>query len=105
MTDEALKKPPVLTELIPSQAGGVSGIGSLGAPFVYTDWIGSHGHNGGVATFTLMAQRNMEIDNRIVADRVVVAHLRMPLHTMAALKSAIEQVELMLKPPASDEKN
>jgi hypothetical protein len=101
----AEQKSVVQSELIPSQADRVSGIGSLGAPFVYTDWIGSHGHNGGVATFTLEALRYMSVGDQTVRDRVVVAHLRMPLHTMLALKHSIEQVELLLKPPASEEKN
>jgi hypothetical protein len=98
-------KPTVFTENIPSQAGQVSGIGSIGAPFIYTDWIGSHGNNGGVATFTLEALRNMTVDEKTVSDRVVVAHLRMPLHTMRAFKAAIEAVELLIKPAASEEKN
>jgi hypothetical protein len=105
MADEPAAKPPVITEIIPSQADHVSGIGSLGASFVYTDWIGNHGHNAGIATFTLEAIRFMTVGDKTIRDRVVVAHLRMPLHTMRALKEGIEQVELMLKPAASEEKN
>jgi hypothetical protein len=105
MADETGTKPPVVTEIIPSQADQVSGIGSLGAPFVYTDWIGNYGHNAGVAFFTLEALRYMTVGGTTRRDRVVVAHLRMPIHTMAALKASIEQVELMLKPAASSEKN
>jgi hypothetical protein len=105
MADETDTAAPVITEVIPSQANQVSGIASLGAPFIYSDWVGSHGHNAGVATFTLEALRNMTIGGKTLTDRVVVAHLRMPLHSMGALKDAIEQVELMLKPPASTEKN
>jgi hypothetical protein len=105
MADKPSEKPPVITEIIPSQADHVSGIGSLSAPFIYSDWIGNHGHNAGVATFTLEALRYMTVGDHTVRDRVVVAHLRMPLHTMLALKNSIEQVELMLKPPASTEKN
>lgn len=101
-TDE---KPLVVSEIVPGQADQVSGIGSLGAPFIYTDWIGSHGHNGAVATFTLEALRYMSVGDKTIRDRVVVAHLRMPLHTMRALKNSIEQVELLLQPPASAEKN
>jgi hypothetical protein len=104
MADETAKQ-VVVSEIIPGQADQVSGIGSLGAPFVYTDWIGGHGHNAGVASFTLEALRNMAVGDKVIRDRVVVAHLRMPLHTMRALKDAIEQVELMLKPPPSDQKN
>jgi hypothetical protein len=89
MADEPGTKPPVVTEIIPSQPDQVSGIGSLGAPFI----------------FTLEALRYMTVGGTTHRDRVVVAHLRMPIHTMMALKASIEQVELMLKPSASSEKN
>lgn len=56
MTDKATKKPPIASEVLPQKAASVSGIGSLGAPFIYSDWIGSHGHNAGVASFTLQAR-------------------------------------------------
>ncbi len=98
-------KSSVTVEIIPSQADQVSGIGSAGAPFIYTDWIGNFGHNAGVATFTLEALRHMTVGAQTVRDRVVVAHLRMPIHTMEQLKKSIEQVELMLKPASSEKKN
>ena len=94
-----------LSEMTWSQASHVSGSVGHGGPFVHTDWIGNHGQSGEVVTFTLEAHRNMTIGDKMVRDRVVVAHLQMPVHTMRALKSAIEQVELLLKQPASDEKN
>ena len=94
-----------LSEVTWSQASHVSGSGGHGGPFVHTDWIGNHGHSGEVVTFTLEAHRNVTIGDKMVRDRVVVAHLQMPVHTMRALKNSIEQVELLLKQPASDEKN
>ena len=94
-----------LSEITWSQASHVSGTSSHGGPFVHTDWIGNRGHSGEIVTFTLEAHRNMTIGDKTVQDRVVVAHLQMPVHTMRALKNAIEQVELLLEPPASDEKN
>jgi hypothetical protein len=102
MTDESST---TLSKITLSQASHVSGIGSRGGPFVHTDWIGSYGHSGGLVTFTLEAHRNMTIGDKKVQDRVVVAHLLMPVHTMTALKSAIEKVELLLKAPVSNEKN
>ena len=104
MADESSTKLPVIPEIIPSQASHVSGLGRIGGPFVFADWIGNHGHNG-VATFTLEAQRNMTVGDKTVQDRVIVAHLRMPIHTMRLLKNSIEQVELLLNPTASEEKN
>jgi hypothetical protein len=56
-------------------------------------------------TFALEAHRNTTIGDKTVRNRVVVAQLQMPIHTMMALKQSIEAVELMLKSPASDEKN
>jgi len=95
----------MVSEITWSQASHVSGIGSHGGPIVHTDWIGNHGYSGEVVTFALEAHRNMTIGGKTVRDRVVVAQLQMPIHTMIALKQSIEAVELMLKPPASDEKN
>jgi hypothetical protein len=102
---KADERPAAVTELIPSLADNVSALGSADAPFIYTDWIGNYGHNGGVVSFTLEALRYMSVGNKTQRDRVVVAHLRMPLHTLAALKQGIAQIELMLQQPASTGKN
>ena len=96
---------PGSAETIPSHVSPVSGIGSLGGPIVCADRIGNLGHDGETVTVTLEAHRNMTIGDRTVQDHVVVAHLRMPVHTMRALRNAIEQVELLLKALDSDEKN
>lgn len=101
----AEKEDSMISEVVPGRTDQVSGIGSLGAPFVYTDWVGPYGHNAGIASFTLEAIRLMEVDGSLVRDRVVVAHLRMPLHTLAALKESIQKVEDMLKPPAGTKAN
>ncbi len=74
-------------------------------PTSTTDWIGGTGCFAGVAQFTLEAARYMSVDGRVIRDRVVVAHLRMPLPAMATLKKCIEDVELMVKSPASEERN
>jgi hypothetical protein len=42
---------------------------------------------------TLEALRHLIVDKINVTDRIVVAHLRMPYHTMLALKAAIAEVE------------
>ena len=96
---------PGSTETIPSHVGPVSGTGWRGGPIVCADRIGNLGYDGETVTVTLEAHRNMKIGDKAVQDHVVVAHLRMPIHTMMALKASIEQVELMLKPAASSEKN
>jgi len=50
---------PAFTENIPAVAGQVSAIGSMNAPFIFTDWIGSNGIHGGVVNITLEAVRHM----------------------------------------------
>lgn len=67
----------------------------MNAPFIFTDWIGSHGIRGGVVNITLEAVRHMLINEKTAADRVVVAHLRMPYTSLGALKEAIAQIELV----------
>ena len=86
---------PAFTENFPAVAGQVSAIGSINAPFIFTDWIGSHGIRGGVVNITLEAVRHMLINEKTAADRVVVAHLRMPYASLAALKEAVAQIELI----------
>jgi hypothetical protein len=56
-------------------------------------------------TVTLETHREVTVGDKAVRDRVVVAHLRMPVHTMLALKDAIQQIELMTKRPAGVLKN
>jgi hypothetical protein len=113
MTDKPDEKPkpetqPVVqTELIPSQAGQVSGIGSMNAPIIYSDFIGTYGTNPDftVANISLEAVRHMPVGDRSVADRVVVAHPRLPMGALRSLKDAIEKIELMTRPVPETEKN
>ena len=93
------------TETIPSHVGPVSGIGSRGGPIVCADRIGDLGYDGETVTVTLEGHRNLTIGDKTVQDHVVVAHLRMPVHTMRALRASIEQIELMINPPTGDQKN
>ena len=86
-------------ETIPSHVGHVPGIGSRGGPIVCADRIGNLGYDGETVTVTLEGHRKMTIGDRTVQDHVVVAHLRMPVHTMRALRASIEQFELMINPP------
>jgi hypothetical protein len=91
------------TETIPSHVG--PGISGLGGPLVCADRIGNLGYDGKTVTVTLEAHRNMTIGDKAVQDHVVVAHLRMPVHAMRALRASIEQIELMINPPTGDQKN
>lgn len=106
-TTKSEPQPVVYTELIPSQAGQVSGIGSINAPIIYSDFIGTYGTNPDftVANISLEAVRHMPVGDKSVADRVIVAHLRLPMRALAALKDAIEKIELMARPVPDAEKN
>lgn len=101
------KPVPVYTELIPSQAGQASAIASMNAPIIFTDWIGTYATDPdlSVAHISLEAVRHMPVGDRSVADRVIVAHLRMPLRTLRILKNAIEKIELMVSPVPEAAKN
>jgi hypothetical protein len=105
MADEPKVTPPVFTESIPSQAGQTSALGSMSAPIIFADWIGTYGLGQGVVHICLEAVRHMPVGDQSIADRVIVAHLRMPLAAAGILKATIEKIELMAKPPASTEKN
>jgi hypothetical protein len=106
MADEPNTKLPVVTENIPSQAGQTSALGSMSAPIIFTDWIGSFGlSQNGIVHIGLEALRHMPVGDQSVTDRVIVAHLRIPFATLSVLKQTIEKIELMAKPPASAEKN
>ena len=94
---------PGSTETIPSHVGPVSGIGNLGGPIVCADRIGNLSYDGETVTVTLEAHRT--IGGKAVQDYVVVAHLRMPVHTLRALRASIEQIELMINPPTGGQNN
>ena len=96
---------PGSTDTIPSHVSAVLGIGSHGGPIVCADRIGNLGHDGETVTVTLEAHRNMKIGDSTIQDHVVVAHLRMPVHTMRTLRASIEQIELMIDPPTDGRKN
>ena len=103
MVDESDKKP--LTELHAVEKHELSIEGSVGAPFIYSDWIGSYGTFGGIPSLPLEATRHLIVDGKPKTDRVVVAHLRLSYAALIALGNAVEQVKLMLHPTPSTAKN
>ena len=111
MTDKPAKTPTntqaTQTELIPSQAGQASAIASMNAPFLYSDCIGTYGVNPDltVANISLEVVRHMPVGEKSVADRVIVAHLRLPMRTLASLKETIEKILLIASPVPETEKN
>ncbi len=91
MSDKPAAKPPIdeIPLCEPSAAT---------APFVYFDAVPNFGINNGVANLTLEAVIFTSVDNVMVRQRVVVAHLRMAAHGLENLKNAIEGIELLAKP-------
>jgi hypothetical protein len=91
MDDDSNKLPS-----IPSPA--LSQIGSATAPFIYFDGAPTFGFDGAVANITLEAMTHLSMNEGIVSERRVVAHLRMSVKALASLKQAIETIELMASP-------
>src|SRR5712692_9140747 len=98
MAEKADKPAPVIVEQIPSVEGGISAIGSLGAPIIFFDGVATMGHYNGIAHVCLTAMRFLHHPDGVKNDSVIVAHLRMNLLALKALKDAIEKIELMVKP-------
>ena len=89
--------PNPVTELIPSVKGGLSGIASANAPFIYIDEFSNHGQYNGTVHITCEALRFINVNDTATNDRVVVAHLRMNLHALAALKDVVAKLEASLE--------
>lgn len=87
-------------EQIPSVPGSLSALASAHAPFIYFDSCPNYGFNGGVANLSLEAIRftASPTGQGVLADRVTVAHLRMSLDAVRALRAAIDGIELLAAP-------
>jgi hypothetical protein len=91
MDDESRQTPD-----IPSPP--LSQLGSATAPIIYFEGAPTFGFDGAIGNITLEAITHISIDDRIVSERRVVAHLRMSPKGLASLKKAIEIIELMASP-------
>ena len=96
---------PQPSEVIPAVAGGISAVGSASAPFVFFDEVGGFGRYNGIAHMTLEAMRFLAVNGQLRSDRVVVAHLRMNLVALRALKNTIQKIELLAEPVSEGAKN
>jgi len=105
MADKPSPPPPIVTELLPSVEGRMSGLASAHAPFVFFDAAPTMGHFNGIIHIALSALRFMPTEGRAVGDAVMVAHLRTNLEGLKSLKAAIVKVELMLEPVPESQKN
>ena len=83
---------------LPTPVTPLAQIGSAIAPFICFDGAPNFKFSGGVANITLEALTYTSVDNKIVTERVVVAHLRMSGQAMTHLKKAIEGIELLANP-------
>jgi hypothetical protein len=82
-----------VTEQIPALPGGLSALATSHAPIVFFDQVPNSGFYNGIVHITLEAIRFMIVNGAPVNDRMVVAHLRMNLNALAALKNAISNAE------------
>ena len=107
MADDPKTVPPAVIEQIPSTTGSLSALASAHAPFLYFDSVPNYGFNAGVANLSLEAVRftASPTGQGVMADRVTVAHLRMSIDAVRALKAAIEGIELLAAPVAGGQRN
>lgn len=74
------------------------------APFLFFDEAPTFGHSGGIIGVTLTARRIVrgETDGTVVADDVVVAHLRCNLVAAQMLRDALNSALLLATPTKAD---
>ncbi|MCC0000215.1 MAG: hypothetical protein H6870_14780 [Methylobacteriaceae bacterium] len=76
-------------------------MGSALAPIIYFDAAPNYGFNAGVANITLETMIHIASGDGLTSLRQIVAHLRMNAIGLAALKEAINQIELLAQPVES----
>ncbi|MCJ2057257.1 hypothetical protein MKL09_11900 [Methylobacterium sp. J-048] len=81
--------------------------GGIAAPVVYFETVSAFGVGAGIGRMTLEMEiyEPTEPGAPSRTRRRVVAHLRGPLPAFDALRSAINQIEAMLTPPAGERPN
>lgn len=92
MTDKPVSQSPISLSLDKEASALV--------PFVYFDFATCYGvgSTGSVAHITLEVVRALNVDGKLVNDRVVVAHLRMSAAGYSQLKTAIDGINLLAQP-------
>ncbi len=93
---------PQFTETVPSIPGGISGIASATAPFLFFEQVPFANHHEGVGSVTLTASRQigmMQGGTRVATDFVVVGHLRGSLPALARLRDTINNILLHAATP------
>lgn len=75
------------------------------APLIFFDIASTYGAHNGVVNMTLETGLHTLFDGQAVAESRVVGHLRFPVTAIPHLRDTLDRIELLLQPPASDEKN
>jgi hypothetical protein len=97
MADEPTK---TTVENIPSVTGGISGIGSANAPFIYFEDAPFFGLLNGVGKITVSSSRQIASgpERSVLFDQVLVAHLVGNIQAVRALRAALDGIILMAEP-------
>lgn len=92
---------PTFVEQIPSVPQGTSAIASATAPVIFADEFPVYGYYNGIIHISAEVLRFMpsHAANKVLQDRMVVAHLRMNKQALEGLKRAIEGIEAMIADP------
>jgi hypothetical protein len=105
MADKPDKPAPVAVEQIPSVSGGMSALANAVAPVIFCDAVPTYGHYNGIAHMTLSTMRFLPVEGKVAQDNMIVAHLRMNMVALRALKDAIAAIELLAQPVPEGAKN
>lgn len=90
---------PIFTEALPAQLGGISAIASASAPFIYFEGVPNYGFNNGIVNVSLETIRFQSVGDKVLHDRVTVAHLRMNLQAATGLRDSLNAALAMAAPP------
>ncbi|HEY8006213.1 MAG TPA: hypothetical protein VIE66_05300 [Methylocella sp.] len=91
---------PLNVEIIPSVSGGISGVASAQAPFIYFENAPFFGCLNGVGKVALETSRQIAVapGGGVLFDRVLVAHLVGNIEAIKSLRAALDGILLMAEP-------
>lgn len=75
------------------------------APVIFFEAVTTFGTRNGVANMTLEGGMHFLFDGQSQVESRVVAHLRLPMASIAHIRETLDKIELLAQPPASGEKN
>lgn len=94
MSDRKTVETPLLSEIVPGQAGEISAIASANAPFVSFDLVPFMNHADGISRITLAAVRQARATEGgiVITDLVATAHLRCGIGGLMALRDCCQKI-------------